>query len=233
MGGWCGQPEDVRVSSEVPGPPGGSQYQSRLLGDDRPVTEESEWLASLRPSRIREVQAGATSWTSVHLVDVEFMHADALRQALETFGVGVTRTSVGQSRHLVEALAGGHPAPFVLLACHGDEGRIVLPELAPEVERYQPFHGGVTPEDLGSFARFEGATVIATGCDTGHPGLVDAVLGAGAGAYLAPTGAPFGYASFFAPVFLFYELTQLRSLDEAVRRLAAHDRELGMWRLYR
>jgi hypothetical protein len=32
---------------------------------------------------------------------------------------------------------------------------------------------------------------------------------------------------------LFYELTELRDLGEAVRRLAAHDDELAMWRLYR
>ena len=59
------------------------------------------------------------------------------------------------------------------------------------------------------------------------------MLDAGAAAYVAPVGAPFGYASFFAPVFLFYELTEGRSLDEAVERLRAHDRELGMWRLFR
>jgi hypothetical protein len=44
---------------------------------------------------------------------------------------------------------------------------------------------------------------------------------------------PFGYASFFAPLFLFYELTEGRTLAEAVARLQAHDRELAMWRLYR
>lgn len=208
-------------------------YVLVVLSDDRPVTDEGEWFASLRPSRIREVQAGATSWTSVHLVEIEPDNTDALRQALETFGIRVTRTRVGQSRHLVQALSVERAAPFVILAGHGEDGNILLPELAPEVERYQPWHGRVTPDGLRAFARFEGATVIATGCETGHPALVDAVLGAGASAYVAPDDGPFAYASFFAPVFLFYELTQRRSLDEAVQRLAAHDRELGMWRLHR
>jgi hypothetical protein len=79
-------------------------------------------------------------------------------------------------------------------------GGIVVPELAPQLERYQPFTRAVGPEDLRSFARFDGATVIATGCDTGHPALVEAVLDSGAGAYVAPDGGPFAYASFFAPV---------------------------------
>lgn len=196
------------------------------------MSGEAEWLATLRPSRIRDVQAGATSWTTVHLVDVESGYGGALREALETFGVRVDRSPVGQARHLVRALSHGPRAPFVVLACHGEDGGIVVPELAPQLERYQPFSRRIRPEDLRSFARFDGATVIATGCDTGHPALVEAVLDSGAGAYVAPDGAPFAYASFFAPVVLFYELTERRTLAEAVSRLQDHDGELGMWRLH-
>ncbi len=196
------------------------------------MSTEAEWLAGLRPSRIREVQAGAPCWSEVDLIDIESGSGDALRQALETFGLRVNRFPVGQARHLVQALAGSQRAPFVILACHGDTGRIMLPELDPELERHQPFHHGVTPDALRTFAHFDGATVIATGCDTGHPDLVDAVLSAGASAYVAPDGAPFAYASFFAPVFLFYELAEQRTLPEAIQRLAAHDHELGMWRLH-
>ncbi len=199
---------------------------------DHDVSGEAEWLATLRPSRIRDVQAGAPSWTTVHLVDVESGYGGALRAALETFGIQVHRSPVGQARHLVRALSDGPRASFVVLACHGEEGGIVVPELAPQLERYQPFSRRVRPEDLRSFARFDGATVIATGCDTGHPALVEAVLDSGAGAYVAPDGGPFAYASFFAPVFLFYELTEQRTLAEAVSRLQDHDGELGMWRLH-
>lgn len=197
------------------------------------MTDEAEWLATLRPSRIREVQAGALSWATVDLLDVESGGGAAgLRGALEQFGIRVTTHAIGQARHFVAAVSRGDAADYVVVACHGDDGRIVLPELAPEVERYQPFHGGVGPEQLRSFARFHGAVVIATGCDTGHPDLARAVLDCGASAYLAPTGAPFGYASLFAPLFLFYELTERRSLTEAVARLRAHDPELAMWTLY-
>lgn len=150
------------------------------------MTSETEWLAGLRPSRIREIQAGATWGSEVDLVDIESGVGDALRQALETFGLRVNRFPVGQARHLVQALSMGRPAPFVFLACHGDKGSIVLPELDPELERFQPFHEGVSPESLRSFA----------------------------------------------PVFLFYELAEKKTLTEAIQRLAAHDRELGMWRLH-
>ena len=196
------------------------------------MTDEAEWLATLRPSRIREVQAGALSWATVNLLDVESGNAAGLRGVLERFGIGVTMHTIGQARQFVAAVSGSVAADYVLVAGHGGDSRFLLPELAAEVERYQPFHDGVGPDQLRSFAHFHGAVVIATGCETGHPDLARAVLDCGASAYIAPTGAPFGYASLFAPLFLFYELTERRSLADAVARLRAHDSELAMWTLY-
>jgi hypothetical protein len=109
----------------------------------------------------------------------------------------------------------------------------VVPELAEEIERFQPFHRRCGPSELRSFACLPESVVIATGCDTGNAELAEAFFSAGASAYVAPAGAPFGYASVFAPIFLFYELTERRSLDQAVDRLRAHDAELSMWRLFR
>jgi hypothetical protein len=196
--------------------------------------EERAYLATLRPSRIREVQAGRNGWTCVDLIDVESGEAVALRGALELFGVRVRRFPVGQARHLVRALGGEASAPYVVLACHGAAGRVLLPELADEIERFQPLHGSVGPDELRRLARLSsGAVVISTGCETGTPELADAYFQGGASAYVAPTGAPFGYASAFAPLLLFYELTERRSLERAVERLRDHDRELSMWRLFR
>ena len=132
-------------------------------------SEEAAWLATLRPSRIRDVQAGALAWTSLDLVDVESGHGALTRPILESFGVRVNLFRVGQARHLVAALGGEAAAPYVLLACHGDGGRIVLPELAEELERFQPFRGRCGPDDLRAFARLAGNTVIATGCEMGGP----------------------------------------------------------------
>lgn len=131
-----------------------------------------------------------------------------MREALEACGIRVNRFRVGQARHLVRALSTEATADYVVLACHGDEGRILVPELAPEIERFQPFHDGLGPEEIRRFVRLAGSVVIATGCDTGGDELAQAFFGAGAAAYVAPAGAPFGYASLFAPLLLFYELTQ-------------------------
>ena len=188
-------------------------------------------MAGLRPSRIRDVQAGALGWATVTLLEVDGTHATALRSGLEAFGLRVDHVRVGQARHLVAGFerAGGE---YVVLACHGDEGRIIVPELAEEIERFQPTHGAWGPSEVRRYVKLAGATVIATGCDTGTDDLAAAFLDAGAVAYVAPDGAPFGYASLFAPLLLFYELTQQRTLTQAVDRLQAHDTELAMWRLF-
>ena len=64
------------------------------------------------------------------------------------------------------------------------------------------------------------------------PTWCGAVLYCGAGADVAPDGAPSGCASFVVPLILFYELTEGRALAEAVDRLRAHDHELSRWRLH-
>lgn len=194
--------------------------------------EEAAWLATQRPSRVREVQAGRLGWTEVDLLAVGDGDATAIRGALEAFGVRVNYFPVGQARHIVAVLGGERAAaPYVVIACHGDEGEILMDELAEELAAFQPFNGNLGPAEVRTHLSFPGSVVIATGCDTGHEALAEAFLDAGAGAYVAPEHGPFGYASVFAPLFLFYELTELRTLEEAVERLRAHDGELAMWRL--
>ncbi len=182
---------------------------------------------------MREVQAGRLAWTEIDLIDLGGGFARPLRDGLEVFGVQVNYLRVGQPRHLVAALDGTRPiAPYVILSCHGDEGRILMEDVAEELARFQPFNGDVGPDRVREHFHLPGSVTLVTGCDTGDPALADAFLDAGAGIYVAPRGAPFGYASMFAPLFFFYELTEQRTPMAAVERLRAHDDELAMWELY-
>jgi GNAT superfamily N-acetyltransferase len=197
--------------------------------------EEASWLATLRPSRVREIEAGATSWTSVDLAACSTgAEPYALRAVLESLRIRVNLVPVGQARHLVRLFDGSEAsAPFLVLACHGEGSRILLPCLAPQVERFQPYHGSLGPQEIAACARLAGRTVICAGCDTGTPELAEAFLAAGCDAYLGPAGAPFGYASTIVVAVVFFELIQGRSIDSAVDKLAAIDSELAMWRLCR
>lgn len=181
--------------------------------------------------RSAAVVAGATHWAVLDLIDLGD-DGPAIRALLEQFGLRVNRVPIGQARHLVTALSLHHGTEFVVLDCHGVDGGVVLPELSEELEREQPFHGVLTADDLRGFARFDRATVISTGCDTGMPRLAEAVLACGAAGYLAPAGQPEGHASLFALSYLFYELAEGRSAAAAAERLRGHDAELAMWRYF-
>ncbi|MGW0732516.1 hypothetical protein [Streptomyces sp. NPDC002851] len=130
--------------------------------------EEEEWLATQRPSRVREVQTGRLAWTEIDLIDIEGGFAHPLRDGLEVFGVHVNYLRVGQPRHLVAALDGARPiAPYVIVSCHGDEGRILMDDVAEELSRFQPFNGAIGPDRVREHFRLPGSVTFVTGCDTG------------------------------------------------------------------
>ena len=158
----------------------------------------------------------------------------AIRSSLEACDVRVNLFQVGQARHVVSVLSGREgSSEFVIMDCHGADGNILLPDLSEEIEARQPFHGVLTADDLRSIVDLPGRTVLSTGCQTGNNELAQAFLDGGCDAYIGPAGGPFGHGALFAIVWIFYELTQMRSLDDAVARLQRHDDEQAMWRLYR
>lgn len=196
--------------------------------------EKDDYFATLRPSMTRRVSKGESYWTSVDLLAWDSgQQAAAIRSCLEDMSVRVNFFPVGLADHVVNVLAGKeHQSPFIILACHGDSGAILLPGLAEEIARFQKYVDRLGPNEIRQFGSIDGATVISTGCETGTDELASAFLDVGAKSYIAPTGAPFGYASTLVPILLFYEMTEMRPLEEAVSRLQGWDAELSMWRLW-
>lgn len=184
-------------------------------------------------SQIDRVTAGELFWTEVDLFGIDGYEPHALRPALEDFGIRVNYLAIGQPRHLVAALDGQRPvAPYVVLCCHGEDGVLLLPELAAEIAAAQPFNDRLGPDEVRTHFRIPGSTVIVTGCDTGSSELADAFLECGVDRYIAPTDAPEGFAAIFAVLFYFYELTTGRTAEEAMARMRAHDSALAMWRMW-
>lgn len=177
---------------------------------------------------------GKLGWTEVDVLDISDQSALLVRHALEECGIRVNYFPIGQSRHLTAALGGSRPvAPYVILCCHGSDGRILLPELGGPVADTQPFLDELGPAQVREYLRVPGSTVICTGCDTGTEDLAQAFLDAGASNYFAPIDAPDGHAAFLAVFLLFYELTAGHTLDYAAERVRGYDDELSMWRLWK
>ncbi|WP_459547448.1 hypothetical protein [Nocardia sp. X0981] len=183
--------------------------------------------------RIEEVVGGELGWTGADLLAIDDPSARLVRDSLEEFGIRVGYFPIGQSRHVLAALGGDRPiAPYVIVSCHGSDGRILLPELGGPVAEVQPFLDELEPEHVREYLRIPGSTVICTGCETGDEALAESFLEAGAGAHFAPTGSPDGHAAFVAVLLLCYELTAGHDLGHAVDRVRTYDKEMSMWKLW-
>jgi hypothetical protein len=183
---------------------------------------------------IQRIQRGELYWASVDVVDIAIgTEGVALRAALDEFQVLVQRFPIGQALHLLKLLSGDEPAAhYAILCSHGVDGGIVLPELADHLEVMQPVHGILTADALRGRVHLPDRVVIATGCGTGNPGLAHAFLDGGCGAYIAPTGGPYGNSGIVAITLLFFGLMRARTLAESMDRMRHYDDELSMWQLW-
>jgi hypothetical protein len=156
----------------------------------------------------------------------------ALRDVLEYWGLQVTVHWVGMAQDAVRLLGGEENlSETIVLMCHGNDAGMVLPALHPSVEKKQPYHGALTPQDLRQFLKLPGRIVLNTGCSLGTERFARAFLDAGCKAYIGATGDPEGASSLFYALHLFYGLFgRRRPLREAHE--LAHDRETRHYRLY-
>ena len=164
------------------------------------------------------------------------LEAVALRAFLDCatgMTINVTLRGVATSYQLTDALcAAADEADLVVITCHGDDEGIILEELAPGVlGPDQPFEARVGPEQIRARVRLHGQTVVATGCSLGTAEMARAFLGAGAGYYVAAAGDPEGWAGPLLLALLCHELlVRGRALPEALKRIAAYDAELALFR---
>jgi hypothetical protein len=183
-----------------------------------------------RPSRTWDVADGATWWTTVDLVAGLEMDrfVAAARAELEVMRVGVALWHLTNERNLRRVLGGETSgAPYLVLAMHGDTGRLIL---APGTPR--PGFS-FSMDEMRGILRVPGTVVVAVGCASGTREWADVFFAAGATDYIAPAGPPFAHAGTVFTALLFYGLTQGRDLAGAVETARAVDRELALWRHFR
>ncbi|MGH9225568.1 MAG: hypothetical protein ACRD2W_17685 [Acidimicrobiales bacterium] len=181
-----------------------------------------------RRSRVWDVADGATWWTSV---DVIAGHATSaivspIRASLESMRIGVSLWSLANEKNARRVFGGENSgAPYVIVAMHGDSGRMILSPGDPTPGRTSSF----SMDEVREMLRVPGKVVIAVGCVSGTQEWADVFFDGGATDYIAPAAAPFAHA---APLFvslLFYGLTQHQSLADAVELARGVDDELAVW----
>jgi len=172
----------------------------------------------------------------VDIVALDFLEALSIRPVLEFYNATVSLHLVGEAKDVVRILGGEEKiADTIILSGHGDEKGLVLPELGPEIEKEQPYHGTTTPGDFKKFLNLPpGSLVLNTSCALGTEEMAGAFLGSGCRYYIGPTDYPDGTSAVFYALHFFYErICRGNGVEQAHQSARAHDDETAMFRLYR
>ena len=170
----------------------------------------------------------------LHILAIDTgQEAQALRASAEYWGASVTVTWVGNSRQVVDYLAGGPEHEVIFICGHGDERGLVLPTLAADLRSRYPYDEVIRPDDFTTFLRLTGNTVINTSCLGGMPRLADAFLASGAAYYIGATGEPDGSAALMYSLdFLYNYIQTSQRVEEAHRRASSYPDDRTQFTLY-
>jgi len=164
------------------------------------------------------------------------METQAIRAALEYFGARVFTYWIGRPNDLISVLSGEDLYPdteMILLSFHGDEGKLIMPELDESVYEAGEPQGDFGPDEIARYAKLEGKIVIGNGCSLGDAKLAQAFLDRGCRIYIGPDDYPDGNAALMFVLRFFYEIMQNnREVKEAFQIAKTTDEEISMYQLY-
>lgn len=157
----------------------------------------------------------------------------AIRSALECFGYLVTIYYIGRPQDYFDVLGGKEKLDFdyLILSCHGEAGRILVPVLGEEVYHPDECRGNLGYEELCGHVGVQDKTIICTGCTTGSGELYRAFT-CRSNAFMAPINYIEGKSGLLFVITLFYHLSSGKSLAESCELARGTDGETGLYRLY-
>jgi hypothetical protein len=157
----------------------------------------------------------------LHVIDSWSGHeAHAVRAAAECWGYAVTVTWLGTSRQLVDFFAARQRYDLLVVSLHGDEEGLILPELAPEIAREQPYGSRISATQLAEFVSPVVPVAIASGCLLGTRSFADTYVSAGFQTYIAPPDYPSASGALMYILAFLYNLTSTGGDPMASHRAA-------------
>lgn len=157
----------------------------------------------------------------------------AIRNVLESFGYLVTIYPIGRSQHYFEVLGEKENLDYdyLIIGCHGDNGKIIVPVLGEEVYYSDECRGNLGFEELHGKVTISNKTVICTGCTTGSGALYKAFTNHN-NTFIAPSDYIEGKSDLLFVVNMFYHLSNSISLEDAYRLASKIDSETALYKIY-
>jgi hypothetical protein len=177
--------------------------------------------------------------TQVKAIDIivisEGLEANALRAALEAFGIQVRMHYIGNVKHLISLLQNpDYLHRIIIISCHGDEESLLIPELSPELEVEMPYQRKLTPHDLSNILNLNNQVVINTGCCLGTKEFADSFLSKGASAYIGSEDYIEGGAIIlFVITFLYFYVSKSLPIDKSFNQAQYIDDEMKFLKLWK
>lgn len=159
--------------------------------------------------------------------------AESLRQVLEYMNFFVGMKNIGRPKDFMELLAG--KAPFdpecIIISCHGDNGKIIMPELCESVYFKDEPKSSFSSEEITKFLNISGKIIVNLGCTTGGNDMAAAF--SANNTYIAPCGYIEANAALFFTIKLFYELSSKQcAIKSAYLAAKETDDETRLFCLY-
>ncbi|MBQ6906373.1 MAG: hypothetical protein IJN75_05055 [Clostridia bacterium] len=159
--------------------------------------------------------------------------SSAIRSALECFGYIVTVFYIGRPQDYFDALGGklNFDFDYLVICCHGEDGKIIAPVLADEVYLPDECRGALGFDELCGAVAFNNKITVCTGCTTGYGELYRAFT-EGGNSFVAPRDYIDGKSCFLFVVTMFYHLSNDVCLKESCELSRAIDSETELFGVY-
>lgn len=161
---------------------------------------------------------------------------EAIRQTAEYFGYQVVVKYLGRPNDFLKLLRGEdllfNGLETWIFSVHGDEGKFILPELAPSIYQEHEPRQPIGVETLTDQITLNRQLILNTGCSLGNESLAQLFIAGGAQAYIGATDYVEGNAGLLFCVRFLYEWMKGVALAAAFTQAAAVDQETGLFRLY-
>ena len=158
---------------------------------------------------------------------------EALRQSLENFGYFVATKYIGRPNDFISVLNGNlfFEPDCIILSCHGEDGRIIMPVLGEDIYESDEPRGNLSASDIDKCLKLHGKLIINLGCTTGEKTL--AKVFSKQNIYIAPDDYIEGNAALYFAISLFYEMSKDNvQLKEAYKVAKANDSETRLFQFF-
>ena len=157
----------------------------------------------------------------------------AIRSVLEYFGYIVTMYNIGRPQDYFDVFGGkqNFNYDYLIIGCHGDDGKIIVPILGENVYYPNECRNNIGYEELRGLVKIKDKTVICTGCTTGA-GELCKEFNRNNNIFVAPTDYIEANSSLMFIVNLFYHLSNGLSFKDSFAIASAIDSETKLYNFY-